>query len=75
MAMNEAALKEKLMNENPDFARLAHQHQSYDEELQKLVKQPFLTPEEQIKETQLKKMKLKLKDQMARMLIAAQVSQ
>lgn len=68
MIKNEAALKEKLMNEDPDFARLVHQHKNYDDELHRLITQPFLTPDEQMKETQLKKMKLKLKDQMARIL-------
>lgn len=74
MALNEAALKEKLIEENPEFARLVHKHKKYDEELTTLIKQPYLSPDQQIKETQLKKMKLKLKDEMARFMYAARSS-
>ncbi|MFC1851382.1 DUF465 domain-containing protein [candidate division CSSED10-310 bacterium] len=70
MRIDEAVLKEKLIHENPDFAKLAKKHREYDRDLQQLAKQPFLTPDEQIKETQLKKMKLKLKDEMAQIMWA-----
>jgi len=72
MEFNEVLLKQRLMDENPEFARLVFKHQQYDHELQDLVKQPYLSPEEQIKETQLKKMKLQLKDEMARIMWSEQ---
>ncbi|MBN2382596.1 YdcH family protein [bacterium] len=75
MEMNEVVLKQRLMDENPEFARLVQRHQQYDHELQNLVNQPYLSPEEQMKETQLKKMKLRLKDEMARIMWSEQQEQ
>lgn len=72
MGLNEVVLKEKLINENPEFAKLVKKHQEYDQELKSLVDQPYLTPDEQMKETHLKKMKLKMKDEMARIMWSEQ---
>ena len=74
MELNEVVLKQRLMEENPEFARLVQKHQQFDHELKSLVDQPYLTSDEQIQETQLKKMKLKLKDEMARIMWSEQQS-
>ena len=57
-------LKAHLMTTNEDFRRLAEQHSDYARKLDALEAQPHLTDQEQLEETRLKKLKLRLKDQM-----------
>ena len=57
-------LKAHLMETNEEFRRLATQHTDLKTKLDSLRALPYLTYEEQMEETQLKKLKLKLKDQM-----------
>ena len=57
-------LKAHLMETNEEFRRLASQHLEYAKKLDALETLPHLTHEEEIEETRLKKMKLRLKDQM-----------
>jgi uncharacterized protein YdcH (DUF465 family) len=57
-------LKAHLMETNEEFRRLASQHVEYAKKLDALESLPHLTHEEEIEETRLKKMKLRLKDQM-----------
>lgn len=62
--IGESEVKERLMTTNPEFRRLAAEHQSYEEQLDKLSGRIHLTEEERIQEITLKKKKLLLKDQM-----------
>jgi uncharacterized protein YdcH (DUF465 family) len=57
-------LKAHLMVTNEEFQRLASQHSAYATELDRLESLHHLTEQEQLEETRLKKMKLRLKDQM-----------
>jgi uncharacterized protein YdcH (DUF465 family) len=57
-------LKAHLMSTNEDFRKLAQQHSDYARKLDDLEAQPHLTDQEQMEETRLKKLKLRLKDQM-----------
>ena len=57
-------LKAHLMTTNEDFRKLAEQHSDYARKLDALEAQPHLTEQEQLEETRLKKLKLRLKDQM-----------
>ena len=57
-------LKAHLMDTNEEFRRLASQHSDYAKKLDALEALPHLTYEEELEETRLKKMKLRLKDQM-----------
>jgi uncharacterized protein YdcH (DUF465 family) len=57
-------LKAHLMETNEEFRRLVTQHTDLKTKLDSLRALPHLTYEEQMEETQLKKLKLKLKDQM-----------
>jgi len=61
---NEAELRDQLLRENPEYRRLAAEHQSYDDQLEGLLNKHFLSEEEQLQEKTLKKKKLMLKDQM-----------
>jgi len=61
---NETELREQLLRTNPEFRRLAAEHKSYAEQLEKLNSRHHLTEEERMQETLLKKKKLLLKDQM-----------
>ncbi len=62
--IGEAALREQLMSNNPEFRRLATEHQSYAKQLEQLSGRHHLSEEEKLHEITLKKKKLFLKDQM-----------
>ena len=57
-------LKAHLMATNEEFQHLASQHSDYAKQLDRLESLPHLTEQEQLEETRLKKLKLRLKDQM-----------
>jgi uncharacterized protein YdcH (DUF465 family) len=57
-------LKAHLMATNEEFQRLSSQHTEFAHKLDTLESLPHLTLEEQLEETRLKKIKLRLKDQM-----------
>ncbi|MEW5978687.1 MAG: YdcH family protein [Acidobacteriota bacterium] len=61
-------IKAQLLRSSEDFRKLANEHSGYDEQLERLVHKTYLTEEEQIQETRLKKMKLHVKDQMELMI-------
>lgn len=61
-------LKDHLMATNEGFRKLVDQHHSYDDQLQRLASKTFLTEQEQLEEVRLKKLKLRLKDEMERMM-------
>ena len=63
-AIGETELQEQLMTTNEEFRRLATEHQSYSQQLDKLNGRAHLSEEERIEEIRLKKKKLMLKDQM-----------
>ena len=56
--------KAHLMATNEDFQRLASQHSEYARQLDDLEALPHLTYDQELEETRLKKLKLRLKDQM-----------
>ncbi len=61
-------LKAHLMATNEEFRLLASQHSEFAHKLDELEALPHLTDQEQLEETRLKKLKLRLKDQMEAML-------
>ena len=62
--MTQASLIERLMAENEEFRRLRHGHQDCDRELETLKGMSPLSPEQQWRMTELKKLKLMAKDRM-----------
>jgi uncharacterized protein YdcH (DUF465 family) len=52
---------------SPNFEELRSQHQDHERRLEELNQQSRLTPEEEMEEKRLKKLKLYLKDQMERL--------
>ena len=61
-------LREKLRMENPDFKALEKKHQEFEKQLEELGQMPFLTTDLQLKEKEIKKLKLKTKDKMERII-------
>jgi uncharacterized protein len=57
-------LKAHLMANNDEYSRLAAEHSHYARKLDELEALPHLSVEEEMEEHRLKKMKLRLKDQM-----------
>jgi uncharacterized protein YdcH (DUF465 family) len=64
MENTQEELKAHLMKTDEEFRRLAEQHAQYHQQLEALEAKPRLTPEEEMEEHRLKKLKLRLKDQM-----------
>lgn len=64
MQLTPEELKAHLMETDPGFRLLVKQHCEYKKQLEALSSRPYLSPEEQIEETRIKKLKLRLKDQM-----------
>ena len=57
-------LKAHLMQTDEGFRRLVNEHSDYAHKLEDLAAKPHPTEEEQLEEVRLKKLKLRLKDQM-----------
>ena len=59
--------RDLLMASNEEFRRLATEHQQYSQRLDSLIQKRYLSEDEKIEEVRLKKLKLRLKDQMERL--------
>jgi len=57
-------LKAHLMATDEEYRRLASEHSQYAKKLDELEALPHLSVEDEVEETRLKKLKLRLKDQM-----------
>jgi len=62
--MDEVDIKDYLSKTNDTFRGLLEQHQAFEHELESLSDKPYLNPQEQLREIEIKKKKLVLKDQM-----------
>ena len=67
--MTEDRIKEILLKSNEAFRKIHQEHQECEQSLGRLRSKPFLTEEERLEEKMLKKKKLRLKDEMYRMII------
>ena len=50
--------------DSEEINRLEAQHRHYSEQLETLIQKPYLSEQEQLEETRLKKLKLYVKDQL-----------
>ena len=56
--------KDQLLASHDEFRRLAMEHSQYAQQLDVLTQKRYLTVDEKLEEVRLKKLKLRLKDQM-----------
>jgi uncharacterized protein len=56
--------RDQLLTSHDEFRKLAMEHTQYSERLESLVHKRYLTEDEKLEEIRLKKLKLRLKDQM-----------
>jgi hypothetical protein len=57
-------VRDQLLASHEEFRRLASEHTQYSQRLDSLIQKRFLTEEEKLEEVRLKKLKLRVKDQM-----------
>jgi hypothetical protein len=62
-----AQVREVLIASNDEFRQLVTEHSQYSQRLDALTQKRFLSEDEKIEEVRLKKLKLRLKDQMERL--------
>jgi uncharacterized protein YdcH (DUF465 family) len=58
------ASRDQLLASHEEFRKLAQEHTTYEQRLDLLTQKRFLTDDEKLEEVRLKKLKLRLKDQM-----------
>ncbi len=58
------SLREELIASHEEFRRLAQEHSLHSQRLDTLLQKRYLSEEEKLEEVRLKKLKLRLKDQM-----------
>ncbi len=59
-----ASIRDHLMATHEEFRKLVHEHTQYSQRLDSLIQKRYLSEEEKLEEVRLKKLKLRLKDQM-----------
>lgn len=64
--------REQLLASNEEFRKLANEHSNYAQRLESLSSKKYLSEEEKVEETRLKKLKLRLKDEMETFHLRAQ---
>ena len=68
------AIREQLMASSPEYQRLREEHARYAAQLEQLAAKHYLSEEEQVEEVRLKKLKLRVKDQMEMLVQKAKVA-
>jgi uncharacterized protein YdcH (DUF465 family) len=58
------SVREQLLASHEEFRRLAQEHNHYSQRLTSLIEKRYLTEDEKLEEVRIKKLKLRLKDQM-----------
>lgn len=67
--LNDEEIKNRLMNIDPEFRRLAVQHSEYEQLLHELESKSHMNEVELAEEARVKRIKLALKDQMQEMMV------
>ncbi|RLB67845.1 MAG: DUF465 domain-containing protein [Deltaproteobacteria bacterium] len=68
MSLSDERLIERLCREDEEFKRVFQEHREYERQLQAFAGKTFLTTDEELEVSRLKKLKLKTKDRMYRLL-------
>ena len=68
MPISPRDIREQLMASDAEFQRLVEEHSRYEAQLEQLSKAPYLSAEDIVQETTLKKLKLRVKDEMERLI-------
>ena len=64
MSSTAQEIRNTLMSSDAEFQRLVQEHSRYESQLEQLSRQPYLSSEDLQLEVTLKKLKLRVKDQM-----------
>ena len=64
-------IREQLLTSDAEFRRLADEHSRYESQLEQLSKTPYVNAEDFLLESALKKMKLRVKDEMEKRIALA----
>ena len=60
----DAPVREQLLASSEEFRRLADEHSKYSQRLESLTTKKYLSEDEKFEEVRLKKLKLRVKDEM-----------
>jgi len=72
MPLSTHDVRQSLLAQDAEFRRLAEEHSRCESQLKQILEQSYLSSEDLIQETNLKKLKLRLKDQMELMVARRQ---
>jgi uncharacterized protein YdcH (DUF465 family) len=70
MPISQRDIREQLLASSPEFQQLAQEHSRYEAQIEQLSKSAFLSTEHFTQEAELKKQRLRVKDQMERLIAA-----
>ncbi len=68
MPISPREIREHLLANDAEFQRLAQEHSRYEAQLEQLSKAPYLSSEDILRQATLKKLKLRVKDEMERLI-------
>ncbi len=68
MSISPREIREHLTTSDAEIQRLAEEHSRYEAQLEQLSKAPYLSSEDLIQQITLKKLKLRVKDEMERLI-------
>jgi uncharacterized protein YdcH (DUF465 family) len=68
MSISPRELRERLITSDAEIQRLAEEHSRYEVQLEQLTEAPYLSSEDIIQQANLKKLKLRVKDEMERLI-------